>query len=299
MAHLVEKLAYPTQAVQLLEEAESCVENSDGALALYKTLRAEYLFTHMGDVKESKRVLDQAKKLLRGIPVTAIVHGRFYSLSSRWHESQGHYEKVYRKILRYLDCVHVENIPKDESLRLSKALVTAALVGKKLFDLGEVVCHPVMTALSPEDKWMLHLLHHMNEGRLDAVLDMEETCTTHPLLRLHWDNILDKAQLLCLMQMFFTRHPQQRVLPLSDVAGQMRMPESDVELLLIRAMAQGLIRGSIDQVESIVRVIWVRPRMLHREQLIPFLNRLDDWCSEIKSLESWAVEKIEQLEALS
>lgn len=41
-----------------------------------------------------------------------------------------------------------------------------------------------------------------------------------------------------------------------------------VELLVMRALSRGLVRGSIDQVEQRVQIQWVRPRVLDREQVI-------------------------------
>ena len=46
-----------------------------------------------------------------------------------------------------------------------------------------------------------------------------------------------------------------------------RLALDDVEHLLMKALALKLIRGEIDQVDSIARISWVQPRVLSREQV--------------------------------
>ena len=50
-------------------------------------------------------------------------------------------------------------------------------------------------------------------------------------------------------------------------AEETRLALDDVEHLLMKALALKLIRGEIDQVDSIARISWVQPRVLSREQV--------------------------------
>ena len=41
----------------------------------------------------------------------------------------------------------------------------------------------------------------------------------------------------------------------------------EVELLVMRALSLGLVKGSIDQIEQKAHMTWVQPRVLNREQV--------------------------------
>lgn len=63
------------------------------------------------------------------------------------------------------------------------------------------------------------------------------------------------------------------------------MPINEVELLVMKALAQGLVRGAIDQVAGIVNMSWVEPRVLDRNQISGMVQRLDRWCTDVNSME--------------
>jgi 26S proteasome regulatory subunit N9 len=41
----------------------------------------------------------------------------------------------------------------------------------------------------------------------------------------------------------------------------------EVEFLVMKALSRGLVRGSIDQVNQLVSITWVQPRVLDRKQV--------------------------------
>ena len=57
---------------------------------------------------------------------------------------------------------------------------------------------------------------------------------------------------------------------------------TQVEWLLMRAMSLGLIKGVIDEVEQVVRVSWVQPRVLHTDQIRQLAGRLEGWAQKVQ-----------------
>jgi 26S proteasome regulatory subunit N9 len=59
------------------------------------------------------------------------------------------------------------------------------------------------------------------------------------------------------MVLVFQRPSHERNIPFLEIAEVTRLPLEQVEWLVMRALSCQLIKGSIDQVEEIVRVTWV------------------------------------------
>ena len=60
-----------------------------------------------------------------------------------------------------------------------------------------------------------------------------------------------------------------------------RRRRAQVELLLMRAMSLGLIRGVIDEIEQLVTVSWVQPRVLTSAQVANMAELLQSWKAQV------------------
>ncbi|XP_073966137.1 26S proteasome non-ATPase regulatory subunit 13-like [Choristoneura fumiferana] len=95
--------------------------------------------------------------------------------------------------------------------------------------------------------------------------------------RSYIDQIREKVGVASYQEMAFNRTSAQRKLTFAEIAREARLPENEVELLVMKALAEKLIRGHIDQVSSTVTVSWVRPRALPRSGAAALARRLDAW----------------------
>lgn len=95
-----------------------------------------------------------------------------------------------------------------------------------------------------------------------------------------------KISLLCLMEMTFRRPSNQRILKFEEIAHETKLPIGEVELLVMKALAQDLVRGHIDQVAGVVNMTWVQPRVLDRTQVAAMAGTLDAWMASIVSMEN-------------
>lgn len=94
-----------------------------------------------------------------------------------------------------------------------------------------------------------------------------------------------KISLLCLMEMTFKRSATQRSISFDDIAKETQLPLKEVELLVMKALAQDLVRGEIDQVGGVVNMSWVLPRVLDRQQIGGMATTLDNWMASVTSME--------------
>ena len=76
-----------------------------------------------------------------------------------------------------------------------------------------------------------------------------------------------QIQLLAVMELAFERGGGGRPLPFDDIAARCQIGVNDVEMVVMRAMARGLIRGHIDGVARTVHVSWLQPRVLDLNQV--------------------------------
>lgn len=76
-----------------------------------------------------------------------------------------------------------------------------------------------------------------------------------------------------------------RQLTFAEISQETRLPLGEVELLVMKALAQGLVRGAIDQVAGTVNMTWVQPRVLDRSQIAGMVQRLEGWCKDVSSME--------------
>ncbi len=80
----------------------------------------------------------------------------------------------------------------------------------------------------------------------------------------------EAVSIFFLVQMTFKRPATKRNLSFKDIAASTGAREDEVELLVMKALAQGLLKGTIDQVDSIAHFTWVQPRVLDKKQVFLF-----------------------------
>jgi 26S proteasome regulatory subunit N9 len=96
-----------------------------------------------------------------------------------------------------------------------------------------------------------------------------------------------KIHLAALLSLIFSRPPHSRTLPFVLIANETRLPVNEVEYLVMKALSLGLIRGTIDQVDQIVRVTWMQGRVLDRKGVQGMKEQLESWSQGVRALETW------------
>jgi 26S proteasome regulatory subunit N9 len=76
-------------------------------------------------------------------------------------------------------------------------------------------------------------------------------------------------------------------LPFDLIAQETRLPVNEVEYLVMKAFSLDLIRGTIDQVEQIVRITWMQGRVLGTQGIEGMKERLEGWGRGVRALEGW------------
>lgn len=71
------------------------------------------------------------------------------------------------------------------------------------------------------------------------------------------------------------------------ISQETKVQPNEIEILIMKALSLGLLKGSIDQVAEVARINWVQPKVLDMKQIDNMRVRLKDWDSSVNNLGNW------------
>ncbi|KAJ0964376.1 hypothetical protein J5N97_029498 [Dioscorea zingiberensis] len=137
------------------------------------------------------------------------VHASFYWMSSQYHKSRQEFAEFYKNALLYLAYTTVESLSDSFKLDLAFDLSLSALLGDNIYNFGELLAHPIINSL----------------------------LGTKPALVANEKKLLEKINILCLMEIIFSRPSEDRTIPLSIIAERTKLSIEDVEYLLMKSLS--------------------------------------------------------------
>ncbi|XP_064089524.1 26S proteasome non-ATPase regulatory subunit 13-like [Macrobrachium nipponense] len=211
----------------------------------------------------------------------------FYLLASELYCRSGAHSDYYRAALRYLGCTDSEGLDNETRCKQAFYLGLAALLGEGIYNFGELLAHPILETLKgSSSEWLLELLLVFNQGNIRKFESMRPQWSTQLDLVTKENQLREKIRLLCLMEMTFQRKAWDRQLTFAEIAKETGLLENQVEVMVMRALSLGLVRGTIDQVDNKVNITWVQPRVLDKKQLALMMERLTEWCKDVNSMQN-------------
>ncbi|XP_065878138.1 26S proteasome non-ATPase regulatory subunit 13 homolog A [Euphorbia lathyris] len=254
---------------------------------LYIKMQLAILKLEQGDQKECKKLLEDGKSTLDSMTdIDPSVYSSFYWVSSQYYKYRQEFAEFYKSALLYLAYTSVESLSDSFKLDLAFDLSLSALLGDNIYNFGELLAHPILKSLlGTPVEWLYYILQAFNVGDL---VRYQELCSVHntslraqPALVENEQKLLEKINILCLMEIIFSRPSEDRTIPLSVIAERTKLSVEDVEHLLMKSLSVHLIEGIIDQVEGTVHVSWVQPRVLGIPQIKSLKDRLDNWLDKV------------------
>uniref|UniRef100_A0A8C5DSL1 26S proteasome non-ATPase regulatory subunit 13 n=1 Tax=Gouania willdenowi TaxID=441366 RepID=A0A8C5DSL1_GOUWI len=282
--YVARQMTDPKDAITFLEKTKEKVKSSEEAVILCKTSIGN-LKLEINDLPATKKIIEEVEEILNNLPGVTSVHGRFYDLSSRYYRIIGNHASYYKDALRYLGCVDIKDLPETEKQERAFTLGLAGLLGEGVYNFGELLMHPVLESLRNTDKqWLIDTLYAFNAGNVEKFQSFKTAWGQQPDLAAHEAKLMQKIQLLCVMEMTFTRPANHRQLTFTEIGQSAKIPVNEVELLVMKALSVGLIKGNIDEVDQKVQMTWVQPRVLDLQQIKGMKERLDLWCGDVKNM---------------
>jgi len=280
---IAEELTDHEKALALFKKTEEKIKGHKEGKVLIMTAMG-LLQLKQNNLDDVKKLIKEADELLVTLDGVTTVHGRFYDLSSTYSKVVGSYNDYYRDALRFLGCMDITQLPEAELQLRAFNLSLAALLGNEVYNFGELLAHEVLQYLKPtENAWLVDVLFAFNSGDIAKFNELKPQWSKQADLAANEMALMQKITLLCLMELSFKRKSTERSFSFEAIAQETRLPVNEVELLVIKALSLGLIKGSIDEVSRTVHVTWVQPRVLDKGQITNLQSMLGLWSEKVKS----------------
>ena len=250
----------------------------------------------------TKEVLDRngavlAETAADATSESAVVRGAHYEAAMVYHRMVGPPEDYYRDAVQYLRYASLDSLSEEEKVGLATDLSMAALTGEGVYNFGEVVGHPILACLrGTPNAWLIELMEASAAGDVGGFRSISERhaaeIAAQPALTGRAQMVQEKITLLAMVGMIFDRPSSERTLAYADIAARIDLPVDQVELVVMRALSLGLIKGSMDQVDGTVDVTWVMPRVLDGPQLRALGERFGQWAVKVSKTKDYMSESI-------
>lgn len=290
-----ESLKFLAELEQSFKEIDSKKQRNDGLKdhdngCLLIEIEMARIYLAKNELIKGRDSLEELEKLLdQRDAVPLKVTNTYYSTNAEYYRLKKDFNSFYYTSLLYLSTIPPqEKQPEDDAneyKELAYNLSIAALLGDKIYNFGELLRHPIMESIisDPAYKWLFDLLNALTVGdfdKFDSLIGVQ--IPKVPILSEHEAFLRQKICLMTLVESVFAKNI--RTLSFDDIAEATHLPKSNIEHLVMRAISLNLIKGSIDQVNELVSVTWVQPRIINAEQIVRMKNKLVEWGEEVSAL---------------
>lgn len=156
------------------------------------------------------------------------------------------------------------------------------LLGKNVFNITELLDKDIINSLKGTDfEWLYFMMKTLGEGKIS---EFEETVKQHNEYISKFPNIVQemqyleqKVRIVAFLEMIFNAGKDERSMSFQTISQGCQVEQGDVELLVMKSMSLGLIRGTIDEVDRVVHIDWAMPRYLNKGHLQVMHKKMEEW----------------------
>lgn len=251
---------------------------TDGQACLLLKIAKSAQYLRIGCTQEAQVLLEEAQKQVdRESNLESVIYSHLYKNLAHLFKLKNNPELFYKYSLQYLAYTPQSEVKDPEDLAYRLAI--SVLLAENIYNLGELLHLPVLKSLeNSKNAWLYQLIHDCNEGKIREIEKKSETFPDE----LKVVGFVRKCRILAMLEFIFVSN--QRVLGFRQIAEVMNVHENEAELLVMKAMALGLIKGEIDEVDKIVSISWLQPRVLDKARISHLNSRLTEWKSTINQV---------------
>jgi 26S proteasome regulatory subunit N9 len=205
----------------------------------------------------------------------------FYKVRSSLDKARADYDAFYESGFMYLSASG-----RRDDLVLAFDLAHAALCAPNVFSFVELTSHGILECLrGTENEWLRAFVFMLADGSMEAIAEFRRKYFTifkaKPAFAPYIQRIELKVRLSVLQELIFQRPYESRVFNFVELERTCQIPKSEVEILVLKALAGGLVEGFIDEVEETFVVTRCRPKALTREKLVHLKAEIERWTAVV------------------
>jgi len=286
---IVSKPQTPEAALETIQPFEEGINSGSSPSAKYllQALKGEKM-TMAGKLDDAKEILDNlGTEIENAYEVDALIQSNFHKTNALLWQKLERYPEYYRSSILFMAYTPVANIPTDQRAKLAFDVGVAALIAADVYDFAELLQQDLISSLDgTEFEWIKDVLQAFGEGKFDmydaALQKHSAKIKAVPLLAGAAESTIlrPKMAVLAMMELAFRKPKKQRRMNFKELAEHCRVEPKGVEHAVMKAMSNELIKGQIDQVQEIVMVSWVKPRILDTVRIDLMRERMDAWAAQ-------------------
>lgn len=242
----------------------------------------------------ARRLLDDVDECLKRLQVHEIdplLVGLQCLARGRDYELRRMYSAFYNNAFDLVKHAEKAEMPLTEAELGALAYKTAiaALLSEETYNFGRFLNFPVFTSLlNRSHSWLLQLAEVCNQGSISGFEEFwtryEKPIREIPELFSAASALRRKVQVMALLHLVFCATFNERVFRFSTIAARCGVDEKGAELLVLEALAQGVIRGRIDGLLKTVHIGWVEPRVLNLKEVRALSEHVSAWKVTVEDL---------------
>lgn len=215
------------------------------------------------------------------------INAAYYLTQCELYRKTEKYNLYYLNALLYLSSVE-NNLPEEDKVKLCYELGIAALLGDKIYNFGELILHDILDVIKDESSpynWLYHLIQNLNSGNLKEFNKWYAIALQKSPFLNKFDLFLkQKIIIMSLLELISLKPTTDKNLSFQEISEFTGTPVNDVEHLIIKCFSLDLIKGYINQIDEVLVVTWLQPRILNLDQVQVLHNHLLSWNGQLDQL---------------
>lgn len=262
------------------DDVDAIIQNDEALIYTdLQIARFQLLLDHINDAVS---ILDEVSPKFESTyqsRFSSKINAAYYLTKCQHYKIMRNYNAFYPHALLYLSSVDLKELSLKDKQLLCFDLSISALLGDKIYNFGELILHEIMTCLKDSEyQWLYDLVHFLNAGSLHKFNELLPTAYTKaPFLKQYDTFLKQKIIIMSLLELISLKPTSNNILKFKEIADFTGTPVDEVEYLIIKCLSLNLIKGQINQIEQILIVSWLQPRILNLDQVSVLYSHLCSW----------------------